>query len=1511
MKEPKGQGIVPLLGVDLNTDESYIGERNAVFMRNLETKASNNSAAVTEQGGNELAFTPLLGNEEVPDLPLTYPSEEYFPNGTFQHRERNHGYVMLHHINGQHVLYRINGNNGSVQKVFEGIELNFQKDPRYFIHKVGRVVAFVFNRANPKTGLNEEITQLVFTDGYQDVFSLFVEDCIATNGFDAQLHPYFQGFDRNEYIRLGLPEPVGCISAVAIPRDTEDPAEAGKSNLINFRPWQWMIRFIDVWGRPSEYGYPSDQFILSAGSDCLASSTGLPRSVRLTLPAGNPTVDKIELLYRNSIGEDLSTGWLLYDTIEKYNNCEDKQWWERAIRSSLNYNADRNTIEYVFSGDREHEPVSQAAALRNQNYLPLSSSSVVTMNRRIALLNNKRGYEPMDCDQVKRLGLGIEPAPASVCGTAKAYKVEIYGLIWNYADYEPCPIKLKDGKPVFGLADCPGSAIQANNATMYGQTLPEQQEGIIGYLAGTQLHTISKQFAFDYTSKEEIFVGMQYKGENSFTQQAAQRKVFPVQKWEFNLPPGEYVFRIASHRSAPSDEYAKTSTTLGGYMPLTKDGIPNTFDIAQYESNEIVIKVTDSDIKLLDSVFVIWDVTNKGKNCSTNDRTSFVEGYVYEDEKNQRPIERARIDWDAGEGGLGVWPRYTDHNGHYFVFTLARRLRARIFGIKNSLANQLLVESDRTRNSEGGLYKFKKHYLYAGSVEYPESHRYTVKGKIVLCGNEQIGMPGVLLVMRNGQTAVTNNKGEFSLFAHFYGDTFNIRTEDLIISQRGGCPIIACGESCNYSFPHISSSSPVFSDANRIIDVGILSVQVKNVNIQGPQLGGRYGIGMVLQDWVGRKSFVEMDDSHYVDVPTIQQSGSFRYPKIRFNLQFVEFPSWARYVSFYATPNLNYDDFISWAVDRVQLVDNTGKVNNVAPTSIRLYYESLGEYNKQKNFSSNTRWQFISSEDNQPVLGDVVEFVCKGDGTLFPPGLTALVQYDKEGKYIQVDFNEQLREVGENTLIKIMRPSKKQEKQFYYSVCKQIKITNRKAEQLSGYVNIVDSYMQNRQIPVPIEVTKTEVDQDGNEIETKEFENQLRTYGFTFEHHSPSDLWGDHASNRGKVNVVNPYARTQFFRTEIAPSSSATSEGYFNFLHYFKDSDRVLMDEQEWGGITAGVTDVNTMLCICEHDNFVVGFDDNRVFVNENGQAVVRSAAAGIGRPDRKIGSNYGCQSWDINTIALDKGRVFFMDSAQRCLVLHNFNQAVPISENLISSWLRSSISDVQKSRQPSIRPKYFHSVIDPKRGTYLLTKSYLNSTRNEWVNQLPYPSISDPETVSVLLEGEQPIFRFVSFAPQMYLPLQGDFRDKQLFSLCAGELWYHYDLQPQSPKFNNFFGIECEPYVEVVFNAEPGESKLFLYTEVVCKEVLLYADRIETEAGQISRLMPKWFNRFERMWAAAFLCALNTDRDANISRETGANVLLDGEQLHGRWIKVRYTVKDRDRNKYFELVVLNGYYIM
>lgn len=1496
------QFIYPFEGMDMDADESVLKNTKAAFIKNLLDDPGNNAAITVGEGANAYALTKLLANREYANV--TLPDGENHAIGYHYFKKQKQGFSFLWNSLGNHSIWRINGTDATATLVVQSPCLNFQYLPQHFICE-GRCVIVTTTRLNPITGRQQEITYVIYTDLYNELRFFCAEDLIATGGFDPALFPYFLSgddrCDRCNYLNLGIPKPTGCMEVIPVdrPRQGDDDYEEDrvKPNLINYMGLQWRLRAIDIWGRESEYGDPSDLYINVQGGNCIANSTGLPRCVTLRFDAGCPTIDKVEVLVRWNFGKQrglaTATDWYLYDTISKYKEEQGKFWYERTFRDELNYNPNDNTIEYTFCNDKLKIPVDFKSTNRLENPVPLTASSVFPMNRRLGVARLEKGYDPMDINEVAKMTFTVTPpTPDSSCPITPLRKIKVYGFFFAPYDQKVVWLRREEGQIVYASANC--YSPRQNNAFMYGQVLPKDQAGVIAYLAGTGKYAISKQHRYDRQTNTFEEVGLEFYdfGDND--------RYIPVQIWEFEVIPGKYLLRLASQQASPQDNYEKTSARFKGLATLADPGA------ITLETRELQINACDADQDLVDTPLVMLDLTNLGFNnrsCVFANRISVCEGYLHEDEKGGQPLEMVAV-----RGGDDNSTRYTDHNGFYWISDDSRGIKAEFYGVKNCVTNQFLGESRRAFDNTEELYRFDKIYVYKGDVIYPEGDRYVVKGRLVLRDDPNIGIGGVLVNLTRGGYTYTLSDGSFSIAAHDIGDTPNRRQDMVIYSQRGFCQLVT--DTCAYCIEDQPCTAPLCTGEEREVLLTTISLfTIKNLNKRGPHMGGRYGIGAVLEDWMGRISFVQIHENHFVDIPSIQATKLYEYSKINFALTGVRFPDWTRKVQFYVTENLNEEDWLMLPLDRVQFVDATGNTNNSAPTAIRLYYQGLQEYIKQNNYSTNLAWEFITASTGVPVLGDEVEFIANGDGTFFDDNIRAAVTYDKEGRYIQIEYQDALKDLTENAQVKLVRPKLSNDQQFYYSVCPSIKVRDGIAQVLTGQVSLFDSYLINRQFPVPIEVTRTAQDDEGNDIETSETINELRSYPFPFEHHSPSDFWGDHLWNKGLVNVHNPQEKKHILPMAIAVTGALSAQGSTNALSFFDGDLVALFDEQEWGGISLCLSETGMVLIICEHDNFVVGFDDNGIYVNERGQVLGRKGEQQFGRPDRKSGSNFGCQLDDINTVRKRDGLVGFLDAARAALVRHNYAQAEDIAVDAgIKSWLTAKVKYVAELNRTTDTRRYFTAVIEPKKGLYLLSDPLMHPGTQDFINDLGEADHTKPETIAIKLDAKQ-AKALLSFVAEYYGSLDGDKYDQQLLSFRNGLPWSHYDvnINQASANNNNFYGTACDWYLTTIFNMNPAQNKTFRATQFFMKEAKVYADKIISQKGQLSRLMPLFWQRVNKIWMGDFKCSLTTIADPNMPVDTGANKLIDGDLLEGRWLQVRYTGVDAEKEKYMEVSGVAG----
>ncbi len=217
--------------------------------------------------------------------------------------------------------------------------------------------------------------------------------------------------------------------------------------------------------------------------------------------------------------------------------------------------------------------------------------------------------------------------------------------------------------------------------------------------------------------------------------------------------------------------------------------------------------------------------------------------------------------------------------------------------------------------------------------------------------------------------------------------------------------------------------------------------------------------------------------------------------------------------------------------------------------------------------------------------------------------------------------------------------------------------------------------------------------------------------------------------------------------------------------------------------------------------------------------------------------------------------------------------------------------------------------MIDPKTKKYLFTIAQIKQGSSQYINDRKDFDVTVNDTIAIDIYTRS-LRYFASFVPEYYGAMKGDKYGEQLISFRYGEAYRHHEMNKQDSTFNTFFGVMVDKVMEVVYNKDSNKVKKYLWTEVYSRQHLFYIDRVVTESGQLSRLMPLWWERREKFFSADFKCDLNTVADSNIPTETGVNKLLDGDLLYGRWARVRYVGISAAKNAYCELSSLVAYMI-
>lgn len=1477
-----GQKLVCLNGLNLDVAPEYMNNTQARYVKNLYYQLSDFGDADTGRGKNTGKLKPLPSN--VLYAPFDLPDGDNHVIGTCPSRETNELYVFVCNTKSNHFIFRINGLTDTIDVGVQNSCFNFQLNPKYFIGE-GQCHLEIDYVINPDTGEQKTIKDLYWTDGYNFQGYLRFDDYLATKGFDENTFSYFKGdYDKCTLLRMGLPTPNDCIEIAQKPFDiTED---SGKNNNLKFAAWQFRVLDIDVYGRPSEHGIISDLVYISNNA-CLGASDNLSRCFNLTFPAGNPLVDKKQIEYRNCNSEQ----WYLDSVLDLYNGSNLNNWWLRERNTDINYNPDTNEITYTFCKDKLCDPIDISETNRNFNPLARVSQSIAKVGNSIDLSNNKDGFPPVPKTEINKLSIEIIPPDSDTIGLTS--NIEIYVRIYcpHIGKYEKVWLKGKDY--VWGGVEPTNNGVISNIKDDYHQYfVVPNQSGFIGYLAGTNNYAVGVQYYLDDNNnfiKDTIF------------NTDIQRQYF--MKFEFlSVPKQNYIFRIASSLADSSQiDVRTTSAPIGGVFEFSNLKVGQ---VLNNKTHELKINVCDTDYSTLTSgeMLLIYDLTCPvaGLAGGVFSTASIGDGYIYADKnadtgQPENPVSLLQL--VTSTSGRNVVTSYnTDHNGYYY--TSALKVKGTLSDFYDIMAYGYCncVKKVLTKIGIGTNYK---RYTSNAILTSPSIQPFTnycpdfwtlscskvlIKGKINLCGTG-IGIPNIPIVITRGGSTVTDNEGNFSLIA--YDDAINGNTQEELYIMGGACSFTMCDGSCIKLID--VSYTPCSSCTDRNLTVA--TVLLSTVNSRGLLSNGQYGVCLYAYDWLGRQSFAQTDDKLYFTVPSLNSTNTFGFSTINLIIPpDFTFPDYADYFTVGLTPELNYGgNYITWIADKVTFIDNTGNENLAAPTQIRIDYGSLNQYNTQNNFNTTTGWQIIPSATTSPRTGDIVQFIKNGDGTWFNNPQTALVKYDQAGLYFLIDYNASLLNLKENALIRIANPETCTNKNQFFELCGKYEIENTKSVINKITLNAYDTYYQYRQIPVPKII--------GTPPNTTTI-NELRQFGFPFEHPSVTDTWGYLCWNIGRFNVKNPYENEIISIDQHALSGSLSVNAQLNYLNYFDDNNKYSPIVANSGGIVYVRPKTGIVLVVCQNINYLIGFNDNIPTTNADGQLIIPSASNKFGNPYRDSVVQYGCQLFDKSTIRERDGLCAWLDRS-RVAILHNdYKQCVDVSrynkaDSTIISWLTSKIKYQNEYNKNNGNTRYFHSVINPLNFEWIMSEFTIGATSDsDYVNQEREENVSLHETIS--FDMVYKLWKqFMSFTPQMFGYLENTSEGQIIFSFKDGLAWAH-----SGDATNTFFGIKCENVYRFVFNLDGFKKKKMQSIWVYCPDVLYWSDQVITEK-QTSRILKSSWKKQDYFYAAPFLCNVNTNPDPNIPAQTGANVIMDGDNLFGSWADIRLINAD---NVYSEL---------
>lgn len=1496
------------ISVNTDTDENLLKDTEARFLKNVRIGVNVNANLATgtgdgaPQGSNFGKSTPLQSTTPAA-IGLQLPAGKNQCIGQYECQETNELYWFNWNSNGQHGVYRLNGKDASAQIIYVGSCLNFSIDPRFTL--VNRVYLKVVYGSDDQS--DREITgkYLLFTDGNSDHKWIDVETAIATGGFNATAFPYFAPvaplFNPCDLILYNVIPPFFCPTWKIIPFNAND---VGKNNNITTKSIQFAYQFIYRDQRSSVISPISTNLYVN-GNGCSELNTNNPRCTDITMDAGNGHVERIRLLFRNCGGS-----FFLYDTIDKYADCENTEFYKRAIVLPA-YDAVTNTFVYRYCGDKECSLFSVEDSLRVQNDLPIKSYALTPAGNSILLGDNLYGYDNFGCDVLDNISVKatVSEDSGAVCQqkmvTIKFQCTPLGAPIGYQSDKLNVVIPFLSN-PIVAQGD--------------GYTHIDNGKGLIGYLAGTPYATYGTQYRVDADgtkTKVDLLTLYDHNVSDAITTAFGQGS-FYVSEFEFRVPAGIYLGRIASNNTdLDNPDYQRTSTFVQGtanFRKLTKAGDwePH-FDNLDYTTKEVYIDACSGDVDIMkdqDNKLLLMHLPR----LYDNNREKIIYGYVTDTDKaDSKGQELLSYIVDEGFPETIVTGLYTDHNGFYWN------------GVRSGGANNADVvfwgEFDCQMTGRGNYFlstntgrrpRGQKVFVVNLTVEskdggtYKACNEVKVKGKIV--DQDGNGLSGISVVITRGNTTLSNSVGEFTLKVH-KGNVRGDRVDQIIFNSIGGCALMSEDCGCIPTAPYIQPPSNCPCNVDRIYPVFIeRTLRYVSISANALKGGGRYGVSIVGRDGSGRQGFA--NNFAYLDVPTFLQTGIFQPAVVTWSItnDFV-LPEWVKYISFYRTKNLNFDTYIQWVGDKIEYLNARGEVLTSTDEAVRarITIQSLLDFNVQNNFATTVGYQFVPGDilriyddgnsnlfrvdaDNPyldyPILGSTFDQSITQSSTV--DGVTTTETLKGNSFVIAYDKRLDKLKDGCGFWIEIMRPHNCVGREIYYEICGSYPVVNGKIQNgvTTGVLQTWDTYFQERLIR-PTDCT-------------------AKTYNHPFESMAITDYWGNGCDSSGRITTVDEQAVQVWFGDDVIKSDAFSNEGRVNGLGTYREANRKSFSGQDWGPIVAMKAERSIVVVICQNDWFLCDYNMN--FLRTSPDGLIRANLDNnLSEPHQKVGYTWGCEFEDNATIVFDDGKAIWADRKNAGVVLMDYRAAGDLAAQNNKSYFSTKFGYVIASNAALPAADYLGNLTeivatkDPKHKDYVITfrpRRNMSADPASFVNDERETHVTHQETFAFNLEQQEWV-RFTGYCPEMYGTLRHSVTGNEMVAFHNG-MPYFLNTNSQTT-FNTFFGIETDQVITAAFTFDPSKVKIMQSMTVESNNMPYFVDMIFTDdVNSFSYVPLAYWNKREGIWYSALQRNMNS-YPVNTNNPV-TSMLADGKRIFGTFMMVRLVRDPNQRNGYNEL---------
>jgi hypothetical protein len=1430
-------------------DEKYQTPAQAFYLKNRELFVNIHNSASGVSGESISKSSATAANYKACEV--QYPIGENYSIGTYSSILTNEVYVWIFNSNAVNFIYRISDKGCDI--VYDGGCIDASVNPR---HALTQWRAWLDVK---KTCKNWAGKRLIWTDG-KSVHSIDVEASIATDSFST---PFFSDWNEPcDFINLCVPSPCSCPVFEFISNKESDALLANKMVDIGF---QFMYRWVYYDGRKGTWSDPSS-FYSQSSATCFENEGGFSRCGRLRLDIGGPQVAWIELAYRN----DNTTNWYLAERIEKYKeyNSSQEQWYERQLSEIITspdagYLETDNSFWYKFCNDKKCISIDVSETNRVFNPFPREPQGIIPFGQSIAFYNYKKGNCPISKVETDKFKVSIDCTEQSACGE-DFVEVKVRAVIHNEYHGRNQFI-YRDGGGTSDAPDDPNDTAMFGGlnprldgnfeyGSAYGQNFRGKVRNFIAYVEGTDYYAEMKQWncsAFFAGGFNEwgIVSNMDSDLTKNQWRRAARRGEFFYQEATIRVPRGTRGFiRLTSHESITADQ--DKSTFVNGIIDLSiyKGDLvigPSTYDDSTEEVYFDTCGVVGNTLSITDKAFIIDD--NAVDGGLSIEKASAYNGYIKD--CNGNPVERATVLISAGPKSTFC---FTDHNGFYHGYLPDGETGDVDFkvSVEDSCISFTNIIDTSTDGDKGSNAKAD---FTIEDVDFCNGKYLDVQVGVKDCNG--VGVRGVRVALSDGKAAVTDSFGVARFRAR--NNSTRDRSFRAIVMDSNGCFGRDCNNNCNYCMPMIVAAGPtcyVSAGDPITLNMGntVINISSSELSSAGLKKGGRYKFGFVAKGDCGYLSFVN-ESAVTLDIPK-SCDGKSKYCRLSYDFTGMVLPSWTKCISIVRTKNTNPFE-LQWIVDKVEYVEGR----------VRLTIQSLNDYNFNNFFNTNTIYQYLR--------GDRVEFIRDADGKYFCESLNYQIlspfhdtvlsgNEEADASFFNQIIIEDDGRIGSDlkkgAIIELQRPKECATDNEYYTICVNLPVVNGAVVNPVGVFHTFDSYKVKRKI---------------GEFPAQEFE-----------HHSPSDFWGDRVTDVGFVHIANEYEDEKRFGRNITISA-------VDDFNRFGDLEKTF-DSPEQGDIIAmNITDQKVMLAICEHDNFLAQSADDLLRVSADGSVRAISASQITSDPQVKLAGKYGCQYDHIGSILFGDGWATWADVNNSAIILNDYQLAKEASFGKIGAWTTKRFQEMEtwnRAQTLDINKYRFSTGYNRSNKTVLLT---LKRLRDGGLDNQYEPFISPNETI-VYSPYEDKFYGQMSFTPEAY-GFVNVFNGKgaSFVSIIQGDAWIHPTIPEE---WGSFYGVPVDQVIGVCLNAIPDKEKNALAIEVQ-SDKMWFVRKITTEKVNFESEIPaaRW-HRENGKWNAEFLCNKFGRGGLYGNQENYA-----GEETCGYFVKVLFVRDNTDDLKY------------